>query len=46
VDFEMHLYDRVAHGVGLAKSDPYLHTWPALCASWLASKGFGRAAAR
>jgi acetyl esterase/lipase len=42
VPFEMHLYDRVAHGVGLASGDPVLHTWPGLCAAWLAGKGFGR----
>jgi acetyl esterase/lipase len=42
VPFEMHLYDRVAHGVGLASNDDYLRTWPMLCAAWLASKGFGR----
>ena len=40
--FEMHLYDRVAHGVGLAAGDEILRTWPALCATWLAGKGFGR----
>jgi acetyl esterase/lipase len=42
VRFELHLYDRVAHGIGLATSDDYLRTWPLLCAAWLASKGFGR----
>jgi hypothetical protein len=26
VPFEMHLYDREAHGVGLAESDPVLKT--------------------
>lgn len=41
VPFEMHLYDRVAHGVGLAESDPVLRTWPGLCATWMAGKGWG-----
>ena len=42
VGFEAHLYDRVAHGVGLAATDEVLGTWPALCAVWLRGKGFGR----
>jgi acetyl esterase/lipase len=46
VAFEVHLYDRVAHGVGLAEEDDYLRTWPALCAAWLAAKGFTRAGNR
>ena len=41
VAFEVHLYDRVAHGVGLAEKDNYLRSWPMLCAAWLAAKGFG-----
>lgn len=41
VPFEMHLYDRVAHGVGLAARDPVLRTWPRLCATWMAGKGWG-----
>jgi acetyl esterase/lipase len=42
VAFDMHLYDRIAHGVGLAAGDEILRTWPALCATWLRGKGFGR----
>jgi acetyl esterase/lipase len=42
VAFEMHLYDRIAHGVGLAANDACLRTWPSLCANWLNAKGFGR----
>jgi acetyl esterase/lipase len=42
VAFEAHLYDRVAHGVGLAATDDMLGTWPGLCAAWLRGKGFGR----
>lgn len=42
VPFELHVYEKGRHGVGLAKDDPVLATWPARCADWLASKGFGR----
>lgn len=31
VDFELHLYQKGAHGVGLAGHDPVLRTWPAPC---------------
>ena len=41
VPFELHVYEKGRHGVGLAKDDPVLGTWPARCADWLASKGFG-----
>lgn len=40
VPFEMHIYERGKHGVGLAKNDPVLQTWPDLCARWLRSHGF------
>jgi acetyl esterase/lipase len=40
VPFEMHIYERGPHGVGLAKADPVLQTWPDLCARWLKSHGF------
>jgi acetyl esterase/lipase len=40
VPFEMHLYEKGPHGVGLAKGDPVLQTWPDLCARWLRSHGF------
>ncbi|HZN67128.1 MAG TPA: alpha/beta hydrolase [Tepidisphaeraceae bacterium] len=43
VPFEMHLYEKGKHGVGLAQDDPVLGTWPARCADWLAGKGFGKA---
>ena len=46
VPFKMHLYDRIAHGVGLASKDPVLRTWPDLCATWLASYGFGNGGGR
>ena len=41
VPFELHVYERGRHGVGLAQDDPVLGTWPARCADWLAGKGFG-----
>lgn len=41
VPFELHVYEKGRHGVGLAKDDPVLATWPARCADWLASKRFG-----
>lgn len=40
VPFEMHLYEKGPHGVGLAEKDPVLSTWPVRCAAWLAGKGF------
>jgi acetyl esterase/lipase len=41
VPFELHVYEHGRHGVGLAKDDPILGTWPGRCADWLAAKGFG-----
>jgi acetyl esterase/lipase len=40
VPFELHVYEHGRHGVGLAKDDPILGTWPGRCADWLATKGF------
>jgi acetyl esterase/lipase len=40
VSFEMHLYEKGRHGVGLAPDNPVLNTWPALCAGWLRAHGF------
>jgi dipeptidyl aminopeptidase/acylaminoacyl peptidase len=40
VPFEMHLYQKGPHGVGLAPNDPVLGTWPARCADWLTLQGF------
>jgi acetyl esterase/lipase len=40
VPFEMHLFERGHHGVGLATNDPVLSAWPKLCAAWLKSRGF------
>jgi acetyl esterase/lipase len=46
VPFELHVYEHGRHGVGLAKDDPILGTWPARCADWLATKGFGEKKAK
>ena len=44
VPFELHVYEHGRHGVGLAKDDPVLGTWPARCADWLRGKGFAEKA--
>lgn len=43
VPFELHLYEKGRHGVGLAENDPVLKTWPGRCADWLRLHGFARA---
>jgi acetyl esterase/lipase len=40
VPAELHIYERGAHGFGLAPKDPVLSTWPDRLASWLTSRGF------
>jgi len=40
VPFEFHLYEQGPHGVGLAPTNPYLASWAARCADWLALHGF------
>lgn len=40
VPFELHVFERGNHGVGLATNDPVLSAWPKLCAAWLKSRGF------
>jgi acetyl esterase/lipase len=39
VPAEMHIYERGAHGVGLAPQDPVLSTWPDRLAAWLSARG-------
>lgn len=39
VPAEMHIYEHGPHGVGLAKSDPALSTWPELLSNWLKVRG-------
>jgi acetyl esterase/lipase len=40
VPVEMHIYQKGAHGVGLAAADPILHTWPDHLSAWLQLHGF------
>ena len=43
VPFELHVYERGRHGVGLAQGIPELATWPTLCANWLKLRGWATA---
>ena len=36
---ELHIYERGAHGAGLATGDPSEGTWPGLLKQWLAERG-------
>lgn len=40
VPFELHIYEKGPHGVGLALTDPVLSSWPERCADWLRVHGF------
>lgn len=40
VPAEMHIYEPGRHGVGLAKKDSYLSSWPKLCENWMRHHGF------
>lgn len=40
VPAELHIFEKGPHGVGLAKKDPFLRTWPDLLANWLRSHGW------
>jgi hypothetical protein len=40
VPYELHVYERGPHGVGLASDNPMLKTWPALLENWLRARGF------
>jgi len=40
VPVEMHIYQKGAHGVGLAQKDPILRTWPQHLSTWLQLQGF------
>jgi len=44
VPFALHIYPHGRHGLGLATDDPVVGSWTALCASWLATVGFGTGA--
>jgi len=39
VPAEMHVFEKGAHGVGLANSDPALSAWSGLLANWLRGRG-------
>lgn len=40
VPYELHVYETGRHGVGLAKDNPALSTWPKLLENWLRARGF------
>src|SRR5207302_10887971 len=48
VPFELHVFEKGQHGLGLGKGskrhnvppEPSFEAWPALCATWLKSRGF------
>ena len=42
VPYEMHIYETGRHGVGLAKDNPWLGTWPSLLENWLRKRNFVR----
>jgi len=46
VPAELHIYEKGPHGVGLAKKDPILRTWPDRLADWLRQRGLLSSAAR
>jgi dipeptidyl aminopeptidase/acylaminoacyl peptidase len=39
VPAELHIYQKGPHGVGLAKGDAILGTWPDRLAGWMKSRG-------
>ncbi|MEV4363992.1 hypothetical protein [Nonomuraea sp. NPDC049625] len=39
--FELHVFPEGKHGLGLAQSEPTASAWLGLCATWLATQGFG-----
>jgi acetyl esterase/lipase len=42
VPFELHVFEKGRHGVGLAPDDPVLKAWPQLAAAWLRARGIIR----
>lgn len=40
IPFEMHVYPKGPHGLGLASDDPHIATWATLCAQWLKTMGW------
>jgi acetyl esterase/lipase len=45
IPFELHIYPHGRHGLGLAEEAPLVAGWTTLCASWLATQGFGNGVA-
>jgi acetyl esterase/lipase len=45
VPFGLHVYPHGRHGLGLATDDPVVGSWTTLCATWLATVGFGAGSA-
>lgn len=39
VPAEMHIFEKGPHGFGLARQDPSLSAWPALCEAWMRARG-------
>jgi acetyl esterase/lipase len=40
VPAELHVYEQGGHGVGLAKNDPVLRSWPSLLGAWMRLHGW------
>jgi acetyl esterase/lipase len=40
IPFELHVFPKGAHGLGLAENDPVVGQWPALSVTWLKTLGF------
>ncbi|OAM90583.1 alpha/beta hydrolase [Termitidicoccus mucosus] len=44
VPFELHIYEKGAHGIGLAATpDGRMHRWTSACRAWLQERGYARA---
>ncbi|MFD0712346.1 alpha/beta hydrolase [Paenibacillus sp. GCM10027626] len=43
VPFDLHVYEKGRHGLGLAEEDPHVASWTAVCALWLARYQFAAA---
>lgn len=41
VRYEMHIFPNGPHGMALAKNDPIVGSWTAMCQKWLIGQGFG-----
>ena len=40
VAFDLHVYEKGHHGLGLASDDEHVRSWTAVCATWLKRNGF------